>query len=95
MRAEVVRAASLVVALASLALAHFLGTGEAFHLAVIVVVIPLGCVWYGDEIGDLVGMTANGEDGVGNIVGTLITLAGWIALFAILAIIVHLGLGRL
>lgn len=68
-------------------MAHFTGRGEVFHFAVIVVVLPLGCIWYGNEIGGLVGMSANGESGDGNIIGALITFAGWVALLAMLVII--------
>lgn len=93
MRAEIGRVASLLVALACLAATYFLGNRDAFHLVVTVVVIPLGCVWYGDEIGDLVGMSTNEERGASNIIGMLVSLAGWVALFALLAAIVYFGHG--
>lgn len=93
-RAEIGRAVSLLVALACLVVARFFGSGEAFHLAVTVVVLPLGCIWYGNEIGSFVGMSAHGEGDVGNIVGVLITVAGWAVLFTMLAIIVFFALGR-
>ncbi|MDP2783822.1 MAG: hypothetical protein Q8O38_04420 [Sulfurimicrobium sp.] len=85
---------SLLVALACLVMARFFGSGEAFHLTIAVVVLPLGCIWYGNEIGGFVGMSANGEGGVGNVVGVLITVAGWTVLFTMLAIIVFFALGR-
>jgi len=90
---EIGRAVSLLMALACLVIAHFFGSGEAFHLVVIVVVLPLGCIWYGNEIGSFAGMPASGEGGVGNVVGVIITVVGWVVLFAMLAIIVFSAFG--
>jgi hypothetical protein len=95
MLAEISRAVSLLAALACLALAYLSGSGEAFHLAVSVVVLPLGCIWYGNEIGGFVGLSADGEGGVGNVVGALITITGWAALFAMLATIAFFAPGSL
>lgn len=92
-RAEIGRAVSILVALACLVIAYFLRSGEVFHLAITVVVLPLGCIWYGNEIGGFVGMTTTGEDGVGNVVGALITVVGWVVLFAMLAAIVYYAVG--
>lgn len=94
-RAEIGRVASLLVALACLLTAHFSGSRETLHLAITVVVLPLGCIWYGKEIGSFVGMSASEEGGAGNIVGTFITAAGWTALFAMLAMVVFIAFGRL
>lgn len=93
-RAEVGRLASLLVALACLVLAHLSGSRETLHLAITVVVIPLGCIWYGNEIGSFVGMSANEEGGAGNVAGALITVAGWAVLFAMLAMVVFFAFGR-
>lgn len=82
---EISRAASLLVALACLVTAYFFGNSGAFHFAVTVVVLPLGCIWYGNEIGSFAGMSADGEGGAGNVVGTLITAGGWSVLLAMLA----------
>jgi hypothetical protein len=93
-RAEIGRVASLLVALACLLIAHLFGSREVLHLAITVVVLPLGCIWYGNEIGSFVGMSAHEEGGAGKIAGALITAAGWIALFAMLAIVVFFAFGR-
>jgi hypothetical protein len=94
-RAEVGRVASLLVAFAYLAMAYFFGSSEAFHLSVTVVVLPLGCIWYGNEIGSFVGMTANGESEAGNFFGVLVAAVGWVVLFAMLAGIVFSSFWRL
>ncbi|MDZ7656524.1 MAG: hypothetical protein U0997_11320 [Sulfurimicrobium sp.] len=90
-KAEAGRVASLLVALACLAIAYFFGSSEVFHLSVAVVVLPLGCIWYGTEIGSFVGMSANGESETGSFFGVLVALVGWVALFAMLASIVFLS----
>lgn len=90
---EISRAVSLLAALACLALAYFFGSSEVFHLAITVVVLPLGCIWYGSEIGGFVGLSADEEGGAGNVVGALITVAGWAVLFTMLAIIVFFAFG--
>jgi hypothetical protein len=93
-RAEVGRVVSLLVALACLVMAHLSGNRETLHLAMTVVVIPLGCIWYGNEIGSFVGMSANDEGGAGKVAGALITVAGWAALFAMLAMVGFFAFGR-
>jgi hypothetical protein len=90
-RTETSRAASLLAAIACLAIARLFASGEVFHLAVVTVVVPLGFIWYGDEIGVLVGTPTDGEGGTGKVVGALITIAGWILLGAMLAIVILLG----
>jgi hypothetical protein len=93
--AEINRVASLLTSLTCLIAAYFSGSIEVFHLAIIVVVLPLGCIWYGNEIGDFAGMSADGEGGIGNVVGAFIVIAGWIVLFSMLAIIVFFAFRRL
>lgn len=88
---ETSRATSLLAAIACLAIARFVAGGEVFHLAVVTVVVPLGCIWYGNEIGVVVGTPADGEDGMSKIVGALITAGGWIMLCTMLVIVVLLG----
>lgn len=92
-RTEIGRAVSLIMALACLLVAYFSGNGETFHIALVLVVLPLGCIWYGNEMGGFAGGLANEEDG-GNIAGMLITVVGWIALLSMLAVIVLIALGR-
>ncbi|MHB1292497.1 MAG: hypothetical protein ACYCY5_09970 [Sulfuricella sp.] len=79
------RVASILVAIVCMAVAHFLVKHEILHLAIAVLVLPLGCIWYGSEIGFFVGMSATGEDNPGNAIGTAIEIVGWIILLAILA----------
>lgn len=93
-RAEAGRVASLLVAFACLVMAYFFSSSEVFHLSVAVVVLPLGCIWYGAEIGSFVGMSASGESEAGNFFGVLVVLVGWIALFALLASIVFISFGH-
>lgn len=78
---------SILVALAGLATAYFFASGEVFHLAIVLVVLPLGCIWYGDDIGGFVGASADREPGAGDAVGVLIVVAGWVVLLGMLAII--------
>lgn len=85
---------SILVALTCLVVAYFFGSGATFHLAIAIVVIPLGCIWYGNEIGSFVGMPANGEGGVGNVVGVAITIVGWIVLVSMLVFMVFFAFGR-
>ncbi|PWB53759.1 MAG: hypothetical protein C3F18_07165 [Nitrosomonadales bacterium] len=85
---------SLLAALACLVMAHLSGSRETLHLAITVVVIPLGCIWYGYEIGSFVGMSANEEGGAGKVAGALITVAGWAILIAMLAMIGFFAFGR-
>lgn len=85
---EIGRATSLLIALACLVMAYFSGNSGVFHLAITVVVLPLGCIWYGHEIGGFAGISADGESGVGNFVGVLITATGWAVLLTMLAAIV-------
>lgn len=91
--AEIGRAVSLFVALGCLLVAYFSGNGETFHFSLVLVVLPLGCIWYGNEMGGFAGGLANEEDG-GNIAGMLITVVGWIALLIMLAVIVFIALER-
>lgn len=93
MWAEAGRVMSIMVALACLFIARYFGSGEAFHLAITVVVLPLGCIWYGDEIGSFVGMPTNEESGAGNVVGAIITIAGWALLFVMLTMVVLSAFG--
>lgn len=91
--AEIGRAASLLTALACLVMAYFSGNSGVFHLAITVVVLPLGCIWYGNEIGGFANMSSDGEGGTGHIVGALITVAGWAVLLAMLAAIAFSAFG--
>ena len=88
------RVASILVAIGCMAVAHFLVKHEILHLAIAVLVLPLGCIWYGSEIGFFVGMPAAGEDSPGNAIGTAIKITGWIVLFAILAGLILLALSE-
>lgn len=90
-RPEIGRAISLLVALACLIMAYLFWSREVFHLVVTVVVLPLGGIWYGREIGSFAGTSPSGEDGAENVVGAFITIAGWIILFSMLAIIGFAG----
>jgi len=91
-RLDAGRVASILVAIVCMAVAHFLVKHEILHLAIAVLVLPLGCIWYGSEIGFFVGMSATGEDNPGNAIGTAIKIVGWIILFAILAGLILLAL---
>lgn len=90
-RPEIGRAVSILVALACLVIAYLFWSREVFHLVITVVVLPLGCIWYGSEIGSFAGVSPEGGGGSDNIVGAFITIAGWVVLAAMLAIIVFFG----
>jgi cytochrome b len=86
---EISRVVSILLAITGLGMAYgALGEG-AFHLAAALVVVPLGCIWYGEEIGSF---TMNEENDSGNPVGVLITYSGWIALSALVAVIAWLAM---
>lgn len=85
------RAVSLLAAIACLTIARFFTDSAVFHLALAVVVLPLGFIWYGREIGGLVGAATDGESNAGRLVGALIAISGWVALGAMLAVVVLLG----
>ena len=86
------RVASILVAIGCMAVAHFLVKHEILHLVIGVLVLPLGCIWYGDEIGFFVGMSSTGEDSADNGIATIINMVGWIFLLAILAWLILLVL---
>ena len=88
------RVVSILVAIVCMAVAHFLVKHEILHLAIAVLVLPLGCIWYGSEIGFFVGQPATEEGGPGNAIGAAIKIFGWIILFAILAGLVLLALSE-
>jgi hypothetical protein len=85
------RAASLVAAAACLAIARLFVGGGAFHLAVVVVVLPLGCIWYGTEIGAIVCANADRDGDAGRRIGGLIAAVGWAGLGVMLIGIVYLA----
>jgi formate hydrogenlyase subunit 3/multisubunit Na+/H+ antiporter MnhD subunit len=51
------------------------------------VVIPLGCIWYGKEIGSF---SMSEENAGQNPLGLMITLLGWILLVGMLALLLWL-----
>lgn len=85
---EIGRALSLLVALSCLIVAYLYGSSEMFHLGIVIVVLPLGCIWYGNEIGGFVDMSASEEGGADNFTGMLITVTGWVSLLIMLLVIV-------
>ena len=94
LRAEIGRAVSILVAIACLAITYFFGRSAVFHLAIAFVVIPLGCIWYGNEIGGFIGTSANEEASTGYFAGAVITITGWAVLISMFAFIVFFALGR-
>lgn len=92
---EIGRILSLLVALSCLIVAYLYGSSEIFHLGLVIVVLPLGCIWYGNEIGGFVDMSASEEGGADNFTGMLITITGWVALLIMLLIIVSNASGEL
>ena len=84
-RYEIARIISVLVALVGLAIAFGSPNVGVFHFTLAFVVLPLGCIWYGREIG---GFTADAQDDADNPVGTLITYLGWITLFGMVAVLV-------
>jgi len=81
---EIGRVISVLVALVGLVLAYWFSSAGVFHFAVAFVVLPLGCIWYGKEIGSFA--TAEAED-AHNPIGSLITYTGWIVLSIMVAML--------
>lgn len=92
---ETGRVLSLLVALSCLIVAYLYGNSEIFHLGIVIVVLPLGCIWYGHEIGGFVDLSASEEGGGDNLTGMLITVTGWLILLIMLLIIVFNAFGNL
>lgn len=92
---EIGRVLSLLVAISCLIVAYLYGSSEIFHLGIVIVVLPLGCIWYGSEIGSFVDMSASEEGGADNFTGMLIIVAGWAALLIMLLIVVLNASGNL
>lgn len=90
---EISRVLSLLVAISCLIVAYLYGSSEVFHLGVVIVVLPLGCIWYGNEIGSFVDMSASEEGGGDNFTGVLIVVAGWVGLLVMLLIMLLNALG--
>jgi hypothetical protein len=82
---EIGRVISVLIALVGLAIAYRSPSVGVFHFTLAFVVLPLGCIWYGGEIG---GFTADVEVDTPNLVGSLITYAGWITLLGMLAVLI-------
>lgn len=77
MRFEIARLVSVLIALVGLAVAYWSPSAGVFHFTLVFVVLPLGCIWYGREIG---GFATDAEDDASNPLGSLITYVGWIML---------------
>lgn len=90
---DAARALSALVALVCVIVAYFFRNGEAFHATVTIVVLPLGCIWYGNEIGDFAGASSDDDGITGKILGKLITVIGWIVLLAMLAVVITYSVG--
>lgn len=84
---EIARGISLLVALAGLAIAYRSPDDWIFHFALAFVVIPLGCIWYGKEIGSF---SMSEENAGQNPLGLMITLLGWILLVGMLVLLLWL-----
>lgn len=84
---EIGRVISVLIAVVGLAIAYWSPRVGVFHFALAFVVLPLGCIWYGGEIG---GFTADAEDDTPNPVGLLITYTGWITLLGMVAVLIWL-----
>jgi hypothetical protein len=87
---EASRVISSLLAIASLGVAYALLSDGAFHLTVTLMVLPLGCIWYGEEIGSF---TVNEDDNSRNPIGALITYAGWVMLLLMAGLIVWFAMG--
>jgi len=84
---ELGRVVSVLAALVGLILAYLAPNTGVFHFTLAFVVLPLGCIWYGREIGSF---STSEEDGTYNPVGALITYTGWTVLVVMDGILVWL-----
>lgn len=88
MGSETSRVISILLAIAGLGVAYASLGVEVFHLMMILVVLPLGCIWYGEEIGSF---SMDEEDDSHNPIGALVTYTGWILLSVMVGVIVWLA----
>jgi hypothetical protein len=88
-RFEIMRGFSILIALFSLAIAYGSSQPAVFHFTLLFVVLPLGCIWFGKEIG---GFSTDAQAAGFTPVGTLITYTGWCILLGMLAALIWLRL---
>lgn len=75
---------SILIALICASIAYFYGQPGALPVTLLVIVLPLGCIWYGQEIGSFTGKPVQGEVRSESLIGTLVVFAGWVMLIAAL-----------
>ena len=88
-RYEIMRGVSILIALAGLAIAYGSPQPAVFHFTLLFIVLPLGCIWFGREIG---GFSSDAQAEGFNPVGALITYTGWCILLGMVAVLVWLRL---
>lgn len=74
------RLLSLVVALGYLAAAYFGGGWELVWRAAIFLILPLACIWFGDEMGSYTGIGMGRGAITSPTPGWLVAAGGWLLL---------------
>ena len=72
---------SLLVSLVSLAVALIWGEAGDWLLFIGYLVMPLGCIWFSEEVGGFTGIGAKGIHISTKTPGILILIIGWVLLF--------------
>ena len=85
------RITSIIVAVAYLAIAYSGVGGEAALRTLLFLILPLACIWFGDEMGSFTGIM-RGQYVNATTPGCLVTVGGWLllALPAIIGIVFFL-----
>ena len=71
---------SLIVALGYLIAAYFGGGWELVWRAAIFLILPLACIWFGDEMGSYTGIGTGRGAITSTTPGWLVALGGWLLL---------------
>lgn len=81
---EASRVVSILIAVACASIAYFYGPAGGLPVTLLLIVLPLGCIWYGQEIGSFSGKPVQGEVQSTSLIGTVVVFAGWVMLMTAL-----------
>ena len=87
------RVLSIIIVIFQLIGAYMIGDGKAFMSFLAFFLLPLGCIWFSDEIGKYTGPSGNLGFGSGRYISeaspsAIVKFVGWILLF--LPIVIYL-----
>ena len=74
------RIISLAVAVAYIVISYFTGEKGVWFILETYLVLPLGCIWYGEELGSMAGLSLFGVDEPNDTLGIFIQALGWLLL---------------